>query len=62
MNELTIQTELHSKDKGGSLEYETVKAEDMWGSRGGYKAFRSMGDLFLDRVVCIKGNRRRGSG
>ena len=48
LNRLTpIQAELNSEDKGGSLEYETIKAENMWGSGGVYKAFRCMRDLFF---------------
>ena len=40
LNGLTIQAEHDAEDKGGSLEDESVKAEDMWGASGVYKAFR----------------------
>jgi len=43
LNGLTIQAELDTKDEGGSLEDERVKAEDMWGASGVYKAFRWRG-------------------
>ena len=40
LNGLTIQAEHDAEDKGGSLEDESMKAEDMWGASGVYKAFR----------------------
>jgi len=38
---LTIQAELDTEHKDGSLEDESVKAEDMWGASSVYKAYPS---------------------